>query len=241
MTFTPTDTTDYTTATATVTHRRDAGDADDHLGEPGEHHLRHGADRDAARRDGERAGDLRLLAGGGHGAGRGDRHAVGDLHAHRHDRLHDRDRHDDHRRPVGARQRATFLKQDTTTEGNWIGTYGSQGYDIIGSSASLPSYATITPAGQSNYTWASSTTDPRGLQTAGGGSRIAACWYQSHQFLRHRQPHRRPGARPGAVLPRLGQPGPVRAGADHRARRRARCCRPSRSRRSTPGCTWITR
>ena len=40
--------------------------------------------RDAARRDGERAGDLHLLAGGGHGAEGGDRHAVGHLHPHRH-------------------------------------------------------------------------------------------------------------------------------------------------------------
>ena len=77
---------------------------------------------------------------------------------------------------------ATLLKQDTTTQGNWIGTYGSQGYDVIGSSASLPSYATITPAGQSNWTWASGTTDPRALKTAGGSSRIAAAWYQTTRF-----------------------------------------------------------
>ncbi len=77
---------------------------------------------------------------------------------------------------------ATLLKQDTTTQGNWIGTYGSQGYDIIGSSASLPSYATITPSGQSSWTWASSTTDPRALKTAAGSSRIAAAWYQTTSF-----------------------------------------------------------
>ncbi len=61
---------------------------------------------------------------------------------------------------------ATFLKQDTTTQGTWIHTYGSQGYDVIGSSSSvsIPSYATVTPSGQSSYTWASSTTDPRALQ-----------------------------------------------------------------------------
>ena len=77
---------------------------------------------------------------------------------------------------------ATFLKEDTTTQGNWIGTYGSQGYDVIGNSASLPGYATITPAGQLTYTWAASTTDQRALQTAGGGGRIAACWYQATSF-----------------------------------------------------------
>ena len=45
---------------------------------------------------------------------------------------------------------ATFVKQDATTQGTWIGTYGTVGYDLINSSASLPSYATITPSGQSS-------------------------------------------------------------------------------------------
>src|SRR5271157_1415443 len=59
---------------------------------------------------------------------------------------------------------ASFIKQDTTTQSSWIGTYGSQGYDVIGKAASLPSHATVTPAGQSSYTWAASSTDPRALQ-----------------------------------------------------------------------------
>ena len=77
---------------------------------------------------------------------------------------------------------ASFIKQDTTTQGNWIGTYGSQGYDVIGNAASLPSYATVTPAGQASYTWAASTTDPRALQDASGSGRIAACWYSATSF-----------------------------------------------------------
>ena len=77
---------------------------------------------------------------------------------------------------------ATFLRKDTTTKGNWIGTYGTQGYDLCTSSASLPSYATITPAGALNCTWASSTTVLRALQAPGGGSRLAACWYQAPSF-----------------------------------------------------------
>ena len=79
---------------------------------------------------------------------------------------------------------ATFLKQDATTQGTWIHTYGAQGYDVIGSSSSvsLPSYATVTPAGASSYIWASSTTDPRALQVAGGASRIAATWYSATSF-----------------------------------------------------------
>src|SRR5262249_14680010 len=76
---------------------------------------------------------------------------------------------------------ATFVRTDTTTQGTWIGTYGAQGYDIINSSASLPSYATVTPSGQSSYTWAASTTDVRALQVP-GGNRIAACWYSGSSF-----------------------------------------------------------
>ena len=53
---------------------------------------------------------------------------------------------------------------------------------MIDGSASLPSYATITPVGESNYVWAASTTDPRALQTAGGSSRIAATWWTTTSF-----------------------------------------------------------
>ena len=77
---------------------------------------------------------------------------------------------------------ATFLKQDTTTQGTWINTYGTQGYQVIGNATSLPSYATVTPSGQANYTWAASTTDPRALQQAGNTGRIAAAWDSSTSF-----------------------------------------------------------
>ncbi len=77
---------------------------------------------------------------------------------------------------------ASFLGSNTTTQGNWIGTYGSQGYDVINNASSLPSYATVTPAGQTSYTWAANTTDPRALQDAGGSGRIAATWYSASSF-----------------------------------------------------------
>ncbi len=41
---------------------------------------------------------------------------------------------------------ASLVKTDSTTEGTWIGSYGTQGYDVINSSSSLPSYATVTPS-----------------------------------------------------------------------------------------------
>jgi NPCBM/NEW2 domain len=77
---------------------------------------------------------------------------------------------------------ASLVGRDTTTHGTWINTYGAQGYDVIGNTSSVPSYASITPAGAQEYTWASSTTSPLGLQTAGGSSRVAAAWYSSTSF-----------------------------------------------------------
>jgi hypothetical protein len=76
----------------------------------------------------------------------------------------------------------TFIKADTTTQGNWIGTYGGQGYDIEGGAASLPSYASVKVNGASTYTWASPTTDPRGLANPGGSGATATCWYSSSGF-----------------------------------------------------------
>ena len=78
---------------------------------------------------------------------------------------------------------ATFVQDDTTTQGNWIGTYGSAGYNVIGDTPSYPSYATVTPSGQSSYTWASSTTDVRAPQNPSASGRIAACWYSAPSFV----------------------------------------------------------
>ena len=83
---------------------------------------------------------------------------------------------------------ATFLKEDTTTAGNWMGTYGSQGYDVINSGASgikLPANVTVTPAHEALYTWANPAppTATQALEVPPGGtSRIAACWYLLTSF-----------------------------------------------------------
>jgi hypothetical protein len=80
---------------------------------------------------------------------------------------------------------ATFLEKDTGTAGNWIGTYGSQGYDVINSGMSIPAGVTVTAAHQSLYTWANSApaTAPQALEVPpAGASRIAACWYSPTSF-----------------------------------------------------------
>jgi hypothetical protein len=74
---------------------------------------------------------------------------------------------------------ATYEGTDVLTHGNWIGAYGSAGYNVIGNQTSLPSYAAFSSTNTSPCVWASSTTDNRALEEAGSSStqRIAACWY----------------------------------------------------------------
>ncbi len=78
---------------------------------------------------------------------------------------------------------ATFVGEDTTTQGNWVGVYGSEGYTIAGNASSYPAFAQVSVSGETNYTWAASTSDVRALQTASNpSSRIAATWYSSTSF-----------------------------------------------------------
>jgi hypothetical protein len=77
---------------------------------------------------------------------------------------------------------ATFLKLDSTTQGNWIGKYGSQGYDVIGDIPSLPSGVTVTPSGASTSIPAPSSTDKRALQNPVGSGRIGAFLYGKPNF-----------------------------------------------------------
>jgi hypothetical protein len=79
---------------------------------------------------------------------------------------------------------AAFVGLDTTTQGNWKGVYGSNGYNVINNAVSYPAYVTVTPSGTNAFTWASATTDVRGLLQAGSNTnRIAATWYTSSSML----------------------------------------------------------
>jgi hypothetical protein len=82
----------------------------------------------------------------------------------------------------GTKATASFVAADTTTQGSWRGVYGSDGYSVANDSQSIPSYASLAVQNQLNYTWASSTTDPRALQTGNGPGRIAATWYGNSTF-----------------------------------------------------------
>ena len=77
---------------------------------------------------------------------------------------------------------ASFAFVDSSTEGDWHGVYGADGYYVVNDSQSIPNYASFLMQKQTNYTWASSTTDPRALQRGSGTGRIAAAWYSGTTF-----------------------------------------------------------
>ncbi len=70
---------------------------------------------------------------------------------------------------------AAFLKTDTKTQGNWKGTYGSDGFMIAADATKQPNYgkASLTTW---TFPWSGSTSDVRGLQKAEGTDRVAGQW-----------------------------------------------------------------
>jgi hypothetical protein len=77
---------------------------------------------------------------------------------------------------------ASYVKTDSTTEGNWIGSYGSQGYNIVSGPSSDPSYATVTPEAESSYTWSTTLSAEQALEIPNSSNRVAAAWYSSNTF-----------------------------------------------------------
>jgi hypothetical protein len=83
-----------------------------------------------------------------------------------------------------ATNSATFVTLDTTTQGNWKGVYGSNGYNVINDTVAYPSYVTVTPSSVNAFTWVGSSTDVRALRKAASSTdRIAATWYNTSPFL----------------------------------------------------------
>ena len=78
---------------------------------------------------------------------------------------------------------AIYVTTDTTTLGSWQGVYGAAGYVTVGDAQQLPPTIQVTPANASQYVWAGSTNDPRGVQKAATpDDHIAACWYSPTSF-----------------------------------------------------------
>lgn len=77
---------------------------------------------------------------------------------------------------------ARFVQIDTTTGGNWKGTYGGDGYNIVNEAMSLPSNVNVKVSGHSARTWTSSTTDNRAPESVVGSDRVAARWESQSGF-----------------------------------------------------------
>ncbi len=75
---------------------------------------------------------------------------------------------------------------DTSTQGNWKGVYGTDGYIIANDSNKPPAYLTVPSGdpftGASTYTWVASTTEGRALQKGSAADRIASTFYARDSF-----------------------------------------------------------
>ncbi len=121
---------------------------------------------------------------------------------------------------------AALLKLDSTTEGNWIGAYGSQGYNIIGIRRQLPVLRhrqRLRP--DVHHLGRQHQRSPRPPDTRRRKPHRRMLVLR-HQLHGERQPDRRPGSRRRRLCPRLARLRPLRAdpglkrrhgcGAEHR-------------------------
>lgn len=78
--------------------------------------------------------------------------------------------------PIKSFTEAKNFTVDKTTQGTWLGRYGSAGYTIANGPSST---SNALVSGAINYTWAGQTSDPRALQSnPGGTNRIASAFTQ---------------------------------------------------------------
>lgn len=85
--------------------------------------------------------------------------------------------------PPSGGATATWVNLDTTSQGTWTGRYGGAGYMIANGPSVTPTYATASVAlNPFNFTWASSTTDVRALQTSAGSANRIASTYGTYKI-----------------------------------------------------------
>ncbi|WP_165073867.1 fibronectin type III domain-containing protein [Paludisphaera rhizosphaerae] len=86
--------------------------------------------------------------------------------------------------PVPNSASASFVKPDATTQGDWIGSYGGDGYSLAGGWESQPGYATVSFNNKLDYVWDSNVVagETRAVQKPDGSGRVAAAWFNSSPF-----------------------------------------------------------
>jgi hypothetical protein len=79
--------------------------------------------------------------------------------------------------------RATFHAYDDTTQGNWIGAYGSQGYVLFGHATNAMPSLGITPLNGFLFVSSQNSLLPGALQRLDNTNRFAAEWVEGNQHL----------------------------------------------------------
>ena len=77
---------------------------------------------------------------------------------------------------------ARFLRSDTNTHGNWIGVYGTDGFNVINHLRRDPAYAQATALGVASLTWDGQSKELRALRKTDSTRRIAAAWQSTARF-----------------------------------------------------------
>lgn len=71
---------------------------------------------------------------------------------------------------------AELIKIDDLLGGDWRGSYGEDGYIVMGAATNLPASLSLTTSNAAPYTLTWSTTDPKALMRPDGSSRIFSYW-----------------------------------------------------------------
>lgn len=74
--------------------------------------------------------------------------------------------------------KATFVKVDATTRGNWKGHYGAEGYNLIADKTNYPPCVKVIPNDNLFNIFSHSTTDEGALQRSAGNDRMIGVWYR---------------------------------------------------------------
>jgi hypothetical protein len=77
---------------------------------------------------------------------------------------------------------AVFVNTDTTTQGNWKGKYGQDGYRLAYDSTNHPAFADVKFYGYDSHIWKLSTSDVRATQRGAATDRIASTWFANSSF-----------------------------------------------------------
>jgi hypothetical protein len=77
---------------------------------------------------------------------------------------------------------AVFVNTDTTTQGNWKGKYGQDGYRVAYDSTNYPAFAQVNLSGYHSHIWKLSTSDVRAMQKGAPADRIASTWFANSPF-----------------------------------------------------------